>query len=44
MPSFEELKLHPDILKGIRHIGFVTPTPIQEEGIPPIVAGREVIA
>ena len=44
MSSFEELGLHPDILKGIRHIGFETPTPIQEQAIPPIMAGKDVIA
>ena len=44
MSSFDKLGLHPDILKGIRAIGFVTPTPIQEQAIPPIMQGRDVIA
>ena len=44
MPSFEELGLHENILKGIRHIGFTTPTPIQEQSIPAILSGRDVIA
>ena len=44
MPSFDELGLHQDILKGIRHIGFETPTPIQEQTIPAILSGRDVIA
>lgn len=42
--TFEDLKLHPDILKGIRHIGFETPTPIQEQAIPAVLSGRDVIA
>ena len=41
--SFEELKLHPNLLKGIRDLGFIRPTPIQKEAIPPILAGRDVI-
>jgi ATP-dependent RNA helicase RhlE len=44
MATFEELKLHPDILKGIRHIGFATPTPIQEQSIPAVMTGQDVIA
>lgn len=42
--TFDELKLHENILKGIRHIGFTIPTPIQEQAIPPILSGRDVIA
>ena len=44
MATFDDLKLHPDILKGIRHIGFETPTPIQEQAIPAVLSGRDVIA
>jgi len=42
--KFDDLKLHPDILKGIKHIGFDTPTPIQEQAIPAVMEGRDVIA
>jgi hypothetical protein len=32
---FTSLKLHPDLLTAIRELGFVRPTPIQTEAIPP---------
>jgi ATP-dependent RNA helicase RhlE len=41
---FTSLQLHPDLLKGIRELGFARPTPIQAEAIPPGVAGRDVLA
>ena len=41
--TFESLNLHPDILKGVRELGFIRPTPIQAQAIPPILAGRDVI-
>jgi len=41
---FSSLKLHPALLSAIREIGFVRPTPIQAEAIPPAVAGRDVLA
>src|SRR3989338_5473195 len=44
MPSFDELGLHENILKGITEIGFTKPTPIQEQAIPAVLAGRDVIA
>ena len=44
MSTFDSLGLHPDILKGIRAIGFEKPTPVQEQAIPAILSGRDVIA
>ncbi|HEX3234958.1 MAG TPA: DEAD/DEAH box helicase [Gemmatimonadales bacterium] len=41
---FAELKLHPNLLKGIRELGFARPTPIQADAIPPALAGRDVLA
>ena len=41
---FTSLGLHPDLLKGIRELGFVRPTPIQEQAIPPALEGRDVLA
>jgi ATP-dependent RNA helicase RhlE len=38
------LKLHPDLLKGIRELGFTRPTPIQQAAIPPALSGRDVLA
>jgi ATP-dependent RNA helicase RhlE len=41
---FTAFKLHPDLLKGVRELGFLRPTPIQEQAIPPAVEGRDVLA
>jgi ATP-dependent RNA helicase RhlE len=41
---FTSLKLHPSLLKGIKELGFVRPTPIQVEAVPPALAGRDVLA
>jgi len=41
--TFDALKLHPTLLRGIHDLGFVQPTPIQVQAIPPIAAGRDVI-
>ena len=38
------LGLHPDLLRGIRELGFIRPTPIQEEAIPPALQGRDLFA
>ena len=34
MQDFESLGLSPQILEGVKELGFVTPTPIQQEAIP----------
>jgi ATP-dependent RNA helicase RhlE len=41
--SFESFNLHPSIMAGVRAQGYTTPTPIQEESIPPIMQGRDLI-
>jgi ATP-dependent RNA helicase RhlE len=41
---FSSFDLHPALLKSVKELGFVRPTPIQEEAIPPGVAGRDVLA
>ena len=41
---FTALKLHPDLLKGIRELGFTRPTPIQADAIPPALQARDVLA
>ena len=41
---FTSLHLHPDLLKGIRELGFTRPTPVQAEAIPAAITGRDVIA
>ena len=42
--QFGNLKLHPDLLRGVKELGFTRPTPIQTDAIPPAVAGRDVLA
>lgn len=41
---FASLHLHADLLKGIRELGFVRPTPIQAEAIPAALEGRDLLA
>src|ERR671918_1176490 len=41
---FTSLKLHADLLTGIRELGFTRPTPIQADAIPPALQGRDVLA
>src|SRR5712675_2135794 len=41
---FAGFKLHPDLLKGTRELGFTRATPIQEQAIPPALEGRDVLA
>ncbi len=41
--NFETFNLHPSIMAGVRALGYSVPTPIQEQAIPPIMAGRDVI-
>ena len=41
--SFDDFKLHPHFLKGIHHMGFLRPTAVQAEAIPPILEGRDLI-
>jgi ATP-dependent RNA helicase RhlE len=42
--SFSQLSLHPSLLQGVKDLGFTRPTPIQEQAIPPALAGRDVLA
>jgi ATP-dependent RNA helicase RhlE len=41
---FASLKLHPSLVRSIKELGFVRPTPIQADAIPPGLAGRDVLA
>jgi ATP-dependent RNA helicase RhlE len=41
---FSALDLHPALLGGLRDLGFVQPTPIQSQAIPPALAGRDLLA
>ena len=42
--SFSTFALHPDLLRGVREMGFTRPTPIQSDAIPPAMQGRDVLA
>jgi len=42
--TFQDLSLHPDLLKAIAKLEFVRPTPIQRDAVPPALAGRDVLA
>jgi ATP-dependent RNA helicase RhlE len=41
--TFQEFKFHSDIATGITAAGYVTPTPIQAQAIPAVMAGRDVM-
>jgi ATP-dependent RNA helicase RhlE len=41
---FSTFGLHPDLLRGIKELGFTRPTPIQNDAIPPAMAGKDVLA
>ncbi|WP_206199398.1 DEAD/DEAH box helicase [Parasulfuritortus cantonensis] len=42
--TFEELRLAPELLAAVAAMGYVTPTPIQREAIPLVLAGRDLLA
>ena len=44
MSTFQSLGLSPNILKAIEAEGYKTPTPVQEQAIPPLLDGRDVLA
>ena len=41
--NFEQFSLDPSIRAGIRSAGFTTPTPIQQQAIPVVLEGRDVL-
>jgi ATP-dependent RNA helicase DeaD len=43
MTTFAELGLSETLLEALAHLGYDTPTPIQEQAIPALLAGRDVI-
>jgi len=40
---FNDLNLHPSLLRSIKELGFARPTPIQSEAIPPALVGRDIL-
>ncbi len=41
--TFNDLNLDPRILSAVEKLGFTTPTPIQEQAIPLVLSGRDVL-
>jgi ATP-dependent RNA helicase DeaD len=41
--QFRDLSLAPEILEAVRDVGYEMPTPIQEQAIPPLLQGLDVI-
>src|SRR5205809_897448 len=41
---FSQFKIHPDLVRGIKDLGFTRPTPIQADAIPPALEGRDLLA
>ena len=44
MNTFSELSLSPILAGNLKKHGFVTPTPVQAQSIPPALAGNDVVA
>lgn len=43
MSSFEELGLHPQVLKAVSKAGYEAPSPIQAQAIPALMQGRDLL-
>ncbi|EHN09520.1 Cold-shock DEAD-box protein A [Patulibacter medicamentivorans] len=43
MTAFADLRLSEPVLEALRDIGYERPSPIQEQAIPPMLEGRDVI-
>ncbi|MCX6031559.1 MAG: DEAD/DEAH box helicase [Chloroflexi bacterium] len=41
--TFSNFNLNPRLAAGVTALGYQTPTPIQQQAIPPIMAGRDVM-
>src|SRR6266540_7569892 len=41
---FSQFKLHANLLKGLKDLGFTRPTGIQADAIPPALEGRDLLA
>ncbi len=42
--TFDELGLEPSLMEGLEAMGFQTATPVQEQAIPAILQGKDVLA
>ena len=43
MTDFQALGLSEQLLRAVESEGYTTPTPVQEQSIPPLLAGRDVL-
>jgi ATP-dependent helicase YprA (DUF1998 family) len=43
LPGFGELGLIPELLEAVKDAGYTSPTPIQQQAIPPALLGRDLI-
>jgi ATP-dependent RNA helicase DeaD len=43
MTEFADLDIAPELLEALRDVGYETPTPIQQQAIPPLLQGLDVI-
>jgi ATP-dependent RNA helicase RhlE len=41
--KFSELNLHPSVMEGLDAMGFEETTPIQEQSIPSLIKGRDIV-
>ncbi|MCC7358497.1 MAG: DEAD/DEAH box helicase [Anaerolineales bacterium] len=41
--SFQQFAFHPAVAAGVTAAGYTEPTPIQLKGIPPVLAGQDII-
>ena len=41
--EFSNFNFHPNVAAGVKAIGYITPTPIQEQAIPPVLKGHDVM-
>ncbi|MEG2700518.1 MAG: DEAD/DEAH box helicase, partial [Hungatella sp.] len=41
--NFQDLKLSPALIKALEEKGYTTPSPIQEQAIPQVLEGRDVL-
>ena len=41
--DFTAFNLHPDVAVGVKAAGYTAPTPIQVQGIPPVLQGHDVM-
>src|SRR4026208_2580217 len=42
--TFTSFGLHPDLLRGVKELGFKRPNPVQADAIPPAIEGRDLLA